>query len=383
MNLEKVSQSRDKVLVSNDGVIKPRCMALFESACKSKTTFKVYHYNLKRFMVYCHVSRFEDLLKIEPRTLNEKIEDWLLHLRDRVNPNSVPTMYYGVELFFAMNNVLINTVKLRRMFPAKIKKSGANPWKTEDIRKMLSHARYTRDKAIVLFLASTGSRIGSIEGLKVKSLVDMSLNCKAVLIYGDDKEEYWAFLTPEATKCLQDYFAERQQDGEVINSESPVFRTIYNRNRVTSRNYARMSPKMIVMSSARSSIYRMIEQARIVREKQGFAYDIQMDHGFRKRFNTILKINSEVNSNIAEKLMGHKRGLDGVYFTPTKEQCFEEFKKAIPELTIDESLRLKSELDTVVKKLDVSESEKDSRILQLEEQARKTEIILKELMKRL
>lgn len=140
---------------------------------------------------------------------------------------------------------------------------------------------------------------------------------------------------------------------------------------------------MIATSSARSSIYRMIEQARIVREKQGFAYDIQMDHGFRKRFNTILKINSGINSNIAEKLMGHKRGLDGVYFTPTREQCFEEFKKAIPELTIDESLRLKSELDSVVKKLDVSESEKDLRILQLEEQARKTQEILSKLLLRL
>lgn len=371
------------IVPSSKNSMTSRCIVLFESACKSKTTFRIYYYNLKRFMLFCKVSDFEDLLKIEPRILNEKIEDWLLFLRGKINPNSIPTMYYGVELFFAMNNVLINTIKLRHMFPAKIKKSGANPWKTDDIRKMLSHARYTRDKAIVLFLASTGGRIGSIEGLKVKNLVDMPLNCKAVLIYGDDKEEYWAFLTPEASKCLQDYFAERRQDGEFINSESPVFRTIYNRNRITSRNYARMSPKMIATSSARSSIYRMIEQARIVREKQGFAYDIQMDHGFRKRFNTILKINSGINSNIAEKLMGHKRGLDGVYFTPTREQCFEEFKKAIPELTIDESLRLKSELDSVVKKLDVSESEKDLRILQLEEQARKTQEILSKLLLRL
>ena len=27
--------------------------------------------------------------------------------------------------------------------------------------------------------------------------------------------------------------------------------------------------------------------------------------------------------------MAHKRGLDGVYLKPTREQCFEEFEKAI------------------------------------------------------
>jgi len=55
-------------------------------------------------------------------------------------------------------------------------------------------------------------------------------------------------------------------------------------------------------------------------------YDKSLAHGFRKRFNTILKLNNEVNSNIAEKLMAHKRGLDGHYFVPTIEECFEEFK---------------------------------------------------------
>ena len=60
---------------------------------------------------------------------------------------------------------------------------------------------------------------------------------------------------------------------------------------------------------------------------------------FRKRFNTILKINNDVNSNIAEKLMAHKKGLDGVYLQPTREECFNEFVKAILQLTVDDSQR--------------------------------------------
>ena len=79
------------------------------------------------------------------------IEDWLVYLRKNVSPNSVPTMYYGIELFFAMNDVTINFKKLRKMLPQQVKKSGNKPWKTSDIQKMLSVCRYKRDFAIVLF----------------------------------------------------------------------------------------------------------------------------------------------------------------------------------------------------------------------------------------
>ena len=87
-----------------------------------------------------------------------------------------------------------------------------------------------------------------------------------------------------------------------------------------------------------------------------------MDHGFRKRFNTVLKLNNTVNPNIAEKLLGHANGLDGVYFKPTREECFTEFLKVISELTISPVERQRliienqkkeiSELDTSKQKIE-------------------------------
>lgn len=70
---------------------------------------------------------------------------------------------------------------------------------------------------------------------------------------------------------------------------------------------------------------------------------------YRKRFNGILKMNNNVNSNIAEKLMAHKKGLDGVYLEPAREECFAEFVKAITELTTDGSMKKQFELDKVIK----------------------------------
>jgi len=104
-----------------------------------------------------------------------------------------------------------------------------------------------------------------------------------------------------------------------------------------------------------------MKNAQIVRTKSGNRYDKAVVYGFRKRFNGILKMNNSVNSNIAEKLMAHKKGLDGVYLKPTREQCFMEFKKAIPELTLDPNERDKIKLELQEKKINELES-KDHEI---------------------
>jgi len=86
---------------------------------------------------------------------------------------------------------------------------------------------------------------------------------------------------------------------------------------------------------------RIIQGAKIQRKKTGNRHDKSLVYMFRKRFNTILKLNDRVNSNITEKLMAHKKGLDGTYLQPTLEECYKEFFKAISDLTIDDSERLR------------------------------------------
>ncbi len=67
-----------------------------------------------------------------------------------------------------------------------------------------------------------------------------------------------------------------------------------------------------------------------------------------------------VNWSIAEKLIGHKTGLDTIYFKPSVEECFSEFRKAISELSIDDSIRYEEELknkDVQIKELEVKDQE--------------------------
>ena len=66
-------------------------------------------------------------------------------------------------------------------------------------------------------------------------------------------------------------------------------------------------------------------------------------HGFRKRFNTVMKLNSNVNDNAIEKMLGHKNGLDGTYLQITDEVLLEHFMKGIIDLTVSDDHRLRLE----------------------------------------
>ena len=222
---------------------------------------------------------------------------------------------------------------------------GSLPYTNEELLRMKKCARKPRDIFMIDFFASTGTRPASLVDpvLRIKHIVDMSQDCKAIKIYEGSKEGYWAFFTPETTRSYNDYIKSRKLNGEDVTSESPVFANY--------QHEARTKNQHMSTYSIREILDRLFKIALIERKKIGNRYDKAIVYGFRKRFNGILKMNNDVNSNIAEKLMAHKRGLDGVYLVPTREECFAEFVKAIPQLTIDPIERKNLELETKDKKI--------------------------------
>jgi len=93
-------------------------------------------------------------------------------------------------------------------------------------------------------------------------------------------------------------------------------------------------------------------------------YEIAEVHGLRKFYDTALnraKVNyagkdlPAISSNDIEKLMGHRNNLKGLYYDPENMDLFQEYKKAIPYLTIDAGMRKQE----IVK-------EKEARIEELE-----------------
>ena len=335
-----------------------RSILLFESSLKSEATRYRYKYYLDKFKDYYKLKDYDSILTITKKQLTTMLEDYVLFLRKNVSPNTVPTQMFAIQSFLEINDITINWKRIKRLFPAKIKLTGLNAWSTKAINKMLECAPDVRARSLIHFLASTGIRIGAIEEMKLKHLAEMPNKCKSVLVYPDSTEEYYTFLTPEASSVLDEYFEKRRKEGEQITPDSPVFRKAY---RIGISKATTLSK-----NNAEFIIGRIVRNAGLRPPKEGSRYEIQLNHGFRKRFNTILKLNKQINSNVAEKLMGHKNGLDAVYLTPTKKELFEEFQKAIVDLTISNELRLKAENMRLSKKQSDSET-KTIKIDALEE----------------
>lgn len=323
-----------------------RSFTLFEAAIKSDQTKSVYTYSLHEFMKFTKISQYDSIVKLSPDKIQKLLENWVMDLTTRnLKASTIRGKLGSIELFLEMNKITYYKKILHKLIPSSdYIPGGEKPFTTEDIQRFLDSTTKLRTKALVHFLASTGVRPANITDpvLRLKHIEEMTDGCKSVRVYDGSKEGYWAFLTPEASKSIDHYLDSRKLNGEELTSESPLF-AISNPSIHTTRN------NYLSAKSVRHIMYDLIKAAGIERTKDGNRFDKAATYGFRKRFNTILKLDININSNITEKLMAHKRGLDGAYLKPTREECFNEFLKAIRELTISDEARDKLKIDKLQK----------------------------------
>ncbi len=320
-------------------------MLIFENSIKSEETRKTYVRHLDKFLKCFEIEDYDRLITIPQEKLQIMMEDFVMYLKKTMSPNSINIPIASMKAFFDCNDIELRWSKINRLKPARIKKTGGEAWITEEVAKMVSFATKLRTKTFIHFIASSGIRIGALQDIKLRNINQIE-DCKSVLVYEGTVDEYTTFLTPEASQMFDAYIQKRESDGEKITPESPAFRSSYN------VGFAKVKPS--TRSSLQEITRLLINKTglRINQVKTGVRYNKQADHGFRKRFNTILKTTHDLNISLAEKMMGHSVTvvLDNVYLDPTIEQLFEEFKKAVPELTVDGSLRKQLELDKITKR---------------------------------
>jgi len=309
---------------------------------------------------------FEPLLKMTSDEITDLLLDWIDSEKEKGNKGStIASKICAAETFFEMNRKIWHSKLVRRSIPSdEMEPSGKLPITDKELQVMLSLTNDLRNIALIHFFASTGIRPYAIQDpiLRLKHLVKMDYGnsyCYGIRVYDESKDGYWSFLTPEATQCLDRYLNSRDS----LNSESPIFIT----KQARKRKFEHMTDITV------RGILNPLVKKSVKRNKSGKnRYDKAIIYMFRKRFNGKLKMKNSVNSNIAEKLMAHKRGLDGTYLQPTREECFIEFLKAIPELTIDPTEKQKFEIHNL--KLEKSELEKKEPFGEINDLKQKYEI---------
>ena len=343
----------------------------FLKGIDTEATRVAYTKHLFNFMKFHNLTDYDKVASLDINQIDILVEDYIDSIESReTKGKTVKTSIAGVELFLLMNDCIWHNKRIKK----EIKKDkeipgGQNPITTPEVKRMIDVTNSLRTKALVLFLASTGIRPGALVDpvLKIKHLVEMphptdksiTKYCYGIKVYDESLEGYWVFLTPETVKAFDAYFEWRKLNGENLDNERPIFGIVDNR----SAKNEHMTDKNV-----RYRLEELIDKAAVKRVKVSkYRYDKAIVYMFRKRFNTILKLENSVNSNIAEKLMAHKKGLDGVYLQPTREECYTEFVKAIPELSINQENKKEAIIQEQEIRLE-KYSKQDKRIEEVEKE---------------
>ena len=334
------------------GLRTQRSFLLFESGIRSEQTKSTYTIYLEHFRDFAKAKDYDTLVNLDEQTRKTLIEDFFLSLIRKHRYTTLDTILSSITKFYAMNDIIVNTKKIRTFFPSKEKTLGDKAYTNEDVKLMLDQTKILKHKALIHVLASSGMRAGAVHELKLMHLNNMPHNCKSVLVYADSIEEYTTFISPEASEALEYYFEQRRKKGEKLTPDSWLFVTDSNKQ----FDYAWVSALMCRFAQ------KLLSRKHTV---NGVNYDKKGAHAMRKRFNTILKLRPGCNLSLSERLLGHSQTiqLDNAYFKPTDEQLFDEYLKVLPDLMIDEKYRLRGELEQATNKIDELQSSKEEILL--------------------
>ncbi|HJU79665.1 MAG TPA: site-specific integrase [Nitrososphaeraceae archaeon] len=313
----------------------------FINSIKSDVTKKVYEYNLRLFMEFCGIDRYEDLIG-----LHNQIIPYLISVRDKkLSYNSISTRLSAIYHFYDMNDIILNKKKIK-MFKGEYTRKVVDRAYTHDEISRILNVSDLRLKSMILLMATAGLRIGAIPDLRLSNLQKIN-SVYRILAYPGANEEYFTFCTPECTSYIDAYLEFRTKNGEDLNKDSYLIRDQFD---ITDLEQIRNKSKRMSISGIESLVRVVLLKSGIRDVKHTPNYTRQIvaqAHGFRKFFTTQL-VNSKVNPEIREMLLGHKIGLTGCYYRPTEQDMLNEYLKAVNLLTINEENRLKLKLEQTI-----------------------------------
>lgn len=259
------------------------------------------------------------------------IDDAVGKASKKKGPSHVGQIMKGVKKWLQLNDVEVNWKKV--IMPG-VETSVEDRMPKKEELKYIMDCSGLRDTTIIEVAASSGLRAGALATL---TLGDVNFDfddpdVARILVKRQPgrkvskKQKFFVtFITPEAKKLLLQYIEERKARGERITEESPLFA-------VEKGGYLGKP----LPSAAYFSLWwnRLLRRARLT-EKSGNWFKIHF-HTLRRFFETQC-INAGVKQSYREFWMGHTGPyLDASYFRGEEKSHLEEYRKAIPFLSITE-----------------------------------------------
>jgi integrase len=209
-------------------VLVGRAYQNFINSLSSPDSRQQYVYILKKYMDFLGAKDVDELIKQDPRVIEQQIIDFMISLQglSRVTKS---LRLAAVVAFYSINDVTLNRKRLSKFLGPKQRTLKDRPYTLEEISKMLNVSD-ERMRVIVLILACTGMRLGGLAGLKVGNIQKIEeFQLYRVTVYEGSSEEYVCYTTPEAASAVDFYLDLRQRCGEKLGSDSPLIRKEFDR----------------------------------------------------------------------------------------------------------------------------------------------------------
>jgi integrase len=331
----------------------------FVNSINSEQTRQVYEYSLTQFLKH-YQTDLDSFLRLSRPEISNLIINYLVNRK--ISKQYKIVIFSAIKHACEMNDVIVNWKKLKKFVKSDKTENSINGkdrgYTDAEIRKILEFSDQ-RLKTAFLVLASTGIRIGALQLIRISDLERLD-DLYKINIYSGDNEEYLTFCTPECAKEIDAYLDFRTRRGEKIFQDSFLFvRKFSPKTKVKGKPFKGKALGAILQDCIENTGIREIDRDNPYKRKQ-----IPIFHGFRK-FYTKQLVDSKLNPEIREMLLGHKIGLTSAYYKPTEQEMLNEYLKAVDKLTINEENRLK-------RKVEILEIEK-SRIERLEVSIKKLE----------
>jgi len=361
-------------------------LKLFYISIKSPQTQRQYERYLRDFL--CNVladvlegtfeeraKQFLHIAKTNPEKLSKIMHAYAALLKKKTqlpktDPNHIGTSalkgrFKPIRKFLEMNDVLFNWKRLRSTFPeSRYENQEIRGYTREEIQTMIKHSRGAIDNTIILVASSSGIRAGAFDFkwgditpvYKIEDRLTLDVTeseakraqvaCAIIVVYkGNIKDEYPAFITPEAHSALMEYRKIWAQEKMREPKDSDYV-------------FMRVGIKNMPLSTQAitARISRLVRRAAVRNILETKRHNVPIMHGFRKFFNKTIK-NTPSDSPfigqyiLKERMMGHSAlvELDKNYYKEHILEKAEEYIKSVPHLTISDEERMRLEKQNLEK----------------------------------
>ena len=338
-------------------ILKGESIELFRAAIRSPATRDPYERRLISFLRTINLvpDDFVAMAKKNSSSAEKMIISFVSKQNSRAQKGEITAATVGnclkaVRLLLEMSDISLNWKKIRRVLPRARRYALDRIPTVEEIHEIIE-ASDIREKALTFVFVSSGIREGAIENFKVEDYTQIKREGKMLAgrlkVYNGDPDRYITFITPEACQALDKYLEFREEHGEEIKMNSPLFRDKFDPIKGLYGHGKNNSKEVVIPMTGpavRQYYNRLLFSIGIRRERKR-RHDFSV-HGFRKFFKTKAEIGGMKPINI-ETLMGHSTGISDSYYRPTESELLEDYLKVVDHLTIIDETRLKMEVEEI------------------------------------